>query len=342
MINRIAGVFAHRGYNIESLAVILQQFVEQLNKLVNVLKVEDLSKEPQVERELMLVKLNADSNTKGEINWLVDIFRGNAVDISANTLSLEVNGDHGKMAAVLRNLSKFGMKELARTGNEIGSCCGLLMLVFVEILARNWFHGTRWLIVLLKAGKKEIAHELFDKVPERNITGCLKLGNPGNVLEGALGRLLAAAPQQQNQGKLINVCHSCSCRSKPRGILGRVEMIPRMIDNLSIIFSRGTTNPAHVGSTVSSNSSKAITDSPIHKWGVKISGVSQSKKDITTVGGGDLEWWCAQREEVEVPTIILRCLDHMELKDIARPVAFIAKLCIPQALNSPCLREILQ
>ncbi|KAL6549583.1 Acetolactate synthase small subunit 2, chloroplastic [Orobanche hederae] len=134
MINRVSGVFARRGYNIESLAIglnedkalftivvsgmekILQQIVEQLNKLVNVLKVEDLSNEPQVERELMLVKLNTDSNTKGEINWLVDIFRGNVMDISANTLTLEVTGDLGKMAAVLRNLSKFGIKELASTG----------------------------------------------------------------------------------------------------------------------------------------------------------------------------------------------------------------------------------
>ncbi|XP_047943354.1 acetolactate synthase small subunit 2, chloroplastic-like isoform X1 [Salvia hispanica] len=134
MINRIAGVFARRGYNIESLAVglnedkalftivvsgtekVLQQVVEQLNKLVNVLKVEDLSKEPQVERELMLVKLNADSSTKGEINWLSNVFRGNIVDMSENTLTMEVTGDPGKMAAVLRNLSKFGIKELARTG----------------------------------------------------------------------------------------------------------------------------------------------------------------------------------------------------------------------------------
>ncbi|XP_011084705.1 acetolactate synthase small subunit 1, chloroplastic isoform X2 [Sesamum indicum] len=134
IINRIAGVFARRGYNIESLAVglnqdkalftivvcgtekILQQVVEQLNKLVNVLKVEDLSREPQVERELMLIKLNADSNTKGEIMWLVDIFRGKVVDISENTLTIEVTGDPGKMVAVLRNLRKFGIKELARTG----------------------------------------------------------------------------------------------------------------------------------------------------------------------------------------------------------------------------------
>ncbi|XP_057957047.1 acetolactate synthase small subunit 1, chloroplastic [Malania oleifera] len=134
MINRIAGVFARRGYNIESLAVglnkdkalftivvsgterVLQQVVEQLHKLVNVLKVEDLSKEPQVERELMLIKIDADPEYRAEIMWLVDIFRAKIVDISENSLTIEVTGDPGKMVAVQRNLSKFGIKEIARTG----------------------------------------------------------------------------------------------------------------------------------------------------------------------------------------------------------------------------------
>lgn len=134
IINRIAGVFARRGYNIESLAVglnkdkalftivvsgtekVLQQVVAQLNKLVNVLKVEDLSKESHVERELMLVKLNADPSTRAEIMWLVDIFRAKIVDTAENSLTIEVTGDPGKMVAVQRNLSKFGIKELARTG----------------------------------------------------------------------------------------------------------------------------------------------------------------------------------------------------------------------------------
>ncbi|XP_052192694.1 acetolactate synthase small subunit 1, chloroplastic-like isoform X1 [Diospyros lotus] len=134
IINRIAGVFARRGYNIESLAVglnkdkalftmvvsgtekVLQQVVEQLNKLVNVLKVEDLSIEPLVERELLLIKVNADPRTKAEIMWLVDIFRGKVVDSSEHSLTVEVTGDPGKMAAVLKNLRKFGIKELARTG----------------------------------------------------------------------------------------------------------------------------------------------------------------------------------------------------------------------------------
>ncbi|XP_043804829.1 acetolactate synthase small subunit 1, chloroplastic isoform X6 [Manihot esculenta] len=107
IINRIAGVFARRGYNIESLAVglnkdkalftivvrgtdnVLQQVVEQLNKLVNVIKVEDISREPQVERELMLIKLNVDPSTRPEIMWLVDIFRAKVVDISEHTLTIE-------------------------------------------------------------------------------------------------------------------------------------------------------------------------------------------------------------------------------------------------------------
>ncbi|XP_073226187.1 acetolactate synthase small subunit 1, chloroplastic-like isoform X3 [Cicer arietinum] len=134
MINRIAGVLAKRGYNIESLAVGLnqdkallsivvsgtdrglQQVVEQLQKLVNVLKVEDLSYEPQVERELMLLKVHADPQNRAEIKWLVDTFRGNIVDVSENSVTIEVTGDPGKMVAVQRSLRRFGIKEVSRTG----------------------------------------------------------------------------------------------------------------------------------------------------------------------------------------------------------------------------------
>ncbi|KAK1287278.1 hypothetical protein QJS10_CPB19g00749 [Acorus calamus] len=134
MINRIAGVFARRGYNIESLAVglnedkalftivvsgtdrVLQQVVEQLHKLVNVLKVEDLSKEPQVERELMLIKLSVSPSDRIEVMGLVEVFRGKIVDISEHSLTIEVTGDPGKIVAVQRTLSKFGIKEIARTG----------------------------------------------------------------------------------------------------------------------------------------------------------------------------------------------------------------------------------
>lgn len=134
MINRIAGVFARRGYNIESLAVglnkdkalftivvsgnesVLKQVTEQLQKLVNVLKVEDISLEPQVERELMLMKVKANPNDHAEIMWLVDIFRAKIIDISEELVTIEVTGDPGKMAAVQRNLSIFRIKEIARTG----------------------------------------------------------------------------------------------------------------------------------------------------------------------------------------------------------------------------------
>ncbi|PQQ03416.1 acetolactate synthase small subunit 1 chloroplastic [Prunus yedoensis var. nudiflora] len=131
IINRIAGVFARRGYNIESLAVglnkdkalftivvsgtekVLRQVVEQLNKLVNVIKVEDLSKEEHVERELMLIKLNADPSTSGVL--LVPI-PSTLINLVHSMWMSQVTGDPGKVVAFQRNLSKFGIKELARTG----------------------------------------------------------------------------------------------------------------------------------------------------------------------------------------------------------------------------------
>ncbi|XP_042439500.1 acetolactate synthase small subunit 2, chloroplastic-like [Zingiber officinale] len=134
MINRIAGVFARRGYNIESLAVglnkdkalftivvsgtekVLQQVVEQLHKLANVIKVENLSREPQIERELMLIKLSVDPLKRQEVLGLVDVFRAKVVDISESSITIEVTGDPGKIVAVQRSLTKFGIKEIARTG----------------------------------------------------------------------------------------------------------------------------------------------------------------------------------------------------------------------------------
>ncbi|ESR59438.1 hypothetical protein CICLE_v10015044mg [Citrus x clementina] len=117
MINRIAGVFARRGYNIESLAVGLNKDKALFTIVVyGTDKVEDLSNEPQVERELMLIKVNADPKFRAEIRWLVDIFRAKIVDISEYSLTIEVTGDPGKMVAVQRNLSKFGIREIARTG----------------------------------------------------------------------------------------------------------------------------------------------------------------------------------------------------------------------------------
>ncbi|CAM6112448.1 unnamed protein product [Calypogeia fissa] len=134
MINRIAGVIARRGYNIESLAVglnkdkalftivvtgtelVLQQVMQQLHKLVNVRQVEDLSKEKRVERELMLLKINVSAEQRVEVHSLVQIFRGRIVDVAEDSLTIELTGDPGKLAAFQTTMSKFGIKELARTG----------------------------------------------------------------------------------------------------------------------------------------------------------------------------------------------------------------------------------
>lgn len=136
VLTRIAGLFARRGYNIESLAVgpaeqsgvsritmvvpgddnTIEQLTKQLYKLINVLKVQDITQTPCVERELMLVKVNAIAASRAEVIELAQIFRARIVDISEETVTVEVVGDPGKMVAILQMLSKFGIKEVARTG----------------------------------------------------------------------------------------------------------------------------------------------------------------------------------------------------------------------------------
>jgi acetolactate synthase-1/3 small subunit len=136
VLTRIAGLFARRGFNIESLAVgpaeqvsfsritmvvpgdedTIEQLTKQLHKLINVIKVTDITKIPCVERELMLVKVSANTNTRGEVLQIAQIFRARAVDMSDDSLTLEVAGDPGKMVAIISMLNKFGIKEIARTG----------------------------------------------------------------------------------------------------------------------------------------------------------------------------------------------------------------------------------
>jgi acetolactate synthase-1/3 small subunit len=136
VLTRIAGLFARRGFNIESLAVgpaeqvgisritmvvpgdehIIEQLTKQLYKLINVLKVQDITTIPCVERELMLIKVNATSSTRTEIIELAQVFRARVVDIAEDSLTLEVVGDPGKMVAIVQVLSKFGIREIARTG----------------------------------------------------------------------------------------------------------------------------------------------------------------------------------------------------------------------------------
>ena len=136
VLTRIAGLFARRGFNIESLAVgpaekpgisritmvvpgddaSIEQLTKQLYKLINVLKVQDITQSPCVERELMLIKVKATSSNRAEVIELAQVFRARIVDISEETLTIEAVGDPGKMVAIIQMLSKFGIREVARTG----------------------------------------------------------------------------------------------------------------------------------------------------------------------------------------------------------------------------------
>ena len=136
VLTRIAGLFARRGFNIESLAVgpaeqigisritmvvpgddrIIEQLTKQLYKLINVLKVQDITEVPCVERELMLLQVNAVASSRAEITDLVQIFRAKVVDVSEDSLTIEVSGDPGKIVAITQMLSRFGIREIARTG----------------------------------------------------------------------------------------------------------------------------------------------------------------------------------------------------------------------------------
>jgi acetolactate synthase I/III small subunit len=136
VLTRIAGLFARRGFNIESLAVgpaeqggisritmvvpgddrSIEQLTKQLYKLINVLKVQDITEKPCVERELMLIKVNATAGLRSEVAEIVKIFRAKVVDVSEDSLTIEVAGDPGKMVAIVQMLGKFGIQEIARTG----------------------------------------------------------------------------------------------------------------------------------------------------------------------------------------------------------------------------------
>ncbi|MBP2031246.1 acetolactate synthase-1/3 small subunit [Methanohalophilus levihalophilus] len=136
VLSRVSGLFSRRGYNIDSLAVgitedpnisrmtivvrgddhVLEQVIKQLNKLIDVIRVMDLGAEESVERELALIKVNADKDNRAEIIQIVDIFRARIVDVAARTLTIEVTGTEGKIEAIENLLKPFGIKEMARTG----------------------------------------------------------------------------------------------------------------------------------------------------------------------------------------------------------------------------------
>jgi acetolactate synthase-1/3 small subunit len=139
VLARTAGLFSRRGFNIDSLAVsttqdpdtsrmtivvdgpdaILEQISKQLYKLLDVIKVLDHQNEPTVVRELALVKVNADPSERAEIMQIVNIFRGNIVDVSQGTFIVEVTGGADKVDALIGMLRKFGIKEMMRTGRIV-------------------------------------------------------------------------------------------------------------------------------------------------------------------------------------------------------------------------------
>ncbi len=137
VLSRVAGLFSGRGFNIYSLNVaptlekgvslmtivaegddqIIEQIVKQLRKLVPTIKVKDLTELKSVEREMVLLKVNAEDSKRAEILRIVDIFRCKVVDVSVDELTIEVTGAQDKITALVNLLTRFGIKEVARTGN---------------------------------------------------------------------------------------------------------------------------------------------------------------------------------------------------------------------------------
>lgn len=136
LLTRVAGLFARRGFNIDSLAVgvtevpgisritvvvdledlPLEQVTKQLNKLVNVLKIVELDATNAVERELMLIKVKTDPQTRGQVLETVNLFRAKVVDVATDAVTIEATGDAGKLAAMLNVLEPFGIREIAQSG----------------------------------------------------------------------------------------------------------------------------------------------------------------------------------------------------------------------------------
>ena len=136
VLTRIAGLFSRRSFNIESLSVgatdnpeysrmtlsvegddvVLEQVIKQLSKLINVIRVSELSPDESIERELAIIKVSADKENRSEIMQLVSVFRANIIDVSARSMIIEVTGDEQKIDALVLLLRQFGIKELARTG----------------------------------------------------------------------------------------------------------------------------------------------------------------------------------------------------------------------------------
>jgi len=136
VLTRMASLFRRRGYNIESIVVgqselprlsrmtivvngaspIVEQVRKQLAKVVDVVKVSDISEEEMIVRELALIKVKANSSTRSEIMQIVDVFRANIVDVASDSLTIEVTGDEEKIDSLINLIRGFGIKEMTKTG----------------------------------------------------------------------------------------------------------------------------------------------------------------------------------------------------------------------------------
>lgn len=136
VLSRVAGLFSGRGYNIESLSVgetidpqvsimtivttgddwVIEQITKQLNKLIDVIKVVDLTELDHVEREMVLIKVAPKQENKAEVLRIAEIFRGRVVDSSPNTYTIEITGDEKKIEAFIELMKPMGIKEFVRTG----------------------------------------------------------------------------------------------------------------------------------------------------------------------------------------------------------------------------------
>jgi acetolactate synthase-1/3 small subunit len=136
VLTRVAGLFARRGFNIDSLVVAetenravsrmtitvdeqdhpVEQVSKQLHKLINVLKITDLDPASSVERELLLLKVKADAQSRAAIMQIVEIFRAKIIDVSADVLIVEMTGTRDKVSALMELMKPYGVVELMRTG----------------------------------------------------------------------------------------------------------------------------------------------------------------------------------------------------------------------------------
>jgi len=136
VLTRVAGLFSGRGYNIDTLNVgpthdselsrmtivthgdeaTIEQIIKQLNKLPDVIKVEDFLAGDAVDRELVLVKVGVDSKSRAEVMQITDIFRAKIVDVQPKTLTIEVTGNESKVEKFISLMSSFGVQEITRTG----------------------------------------------------------------------------------------------------------------------------------------------------------------------------------------------------------------------------------